>query len=246
MYCIQVLQKQSTSRAGKAGLTIAKSDMYGLLSKVGNAPPSLCVNLRTTLAAAAHVAMGDAADALAAFQHIDTTYQSKAYELAVLQAVPYVGVPRVLHSAACLQVGGIVGDHCDVLRDEELREKGDKLFSDVYGRHSKEVQGRIQEMHPALEDWIIRNAYGSIFSRKTAGGLDISVKERELCAVSMLCTERHATVQLASHLRGCLRVGANEKEIEYVMDQTGLITGSEMRELTRGVWQTFDRARYVI
>lgn len=232
--------------------------MYPLLSKL-SAPSSLCPQLRTILLAAGHVAAGDATSTAAAFRYIEEQNLDKAYELCILQAAPLVGIPRALHSAAALQAVGIVGDRGNPIRDANvpksrdetsvtwLRDTGWRTFQSVYGRNSSRVRQRLADFHPSLERWIVSHVYGAVFSNETAAdGAEMSLRERELCVVAMLCGDVHAAVQLASHLRGALNAGATGQEVEAVVEQTEVVHGAAAAASAKATWATYERARYAL
>lgn len=215
---------------------------YPLLSKL-KYPSSLSDSFRTILLAAAHVASGDAASTTAAFSHLPTNLLPKAYELCLLQSAPLIGVPRVLHSAAALQIANLTIPPSDpALSSTSTRDQGEEIFRTVYARHSDRVLNRLQNFHPALEDWIISSVYGQILGRKME---DVSMRERELCIVAVLAVDPVASVQLASHLRGALNVGATREEIEAVIQQTRVVK-PDAAESAEAVWYGFERARYAL
>lgn len=229
--------------------------MYPLLTRLSKAPASLGVQFRTTLLAVGHVAAGDAASAVSAFQHIDDSFKNKAYELAILQAAPLIGIPRTLHSAASLQAAGIVGNGSespsliaqqtnDISR-EQMQKDGTSTFEMVYGRNASRVRERLKNFHPGLDDWIVTCVYGALLSQKT-GEKMVSLRERELCAVAALCVDPLAGVQLASHLRGAVLVGASAVEVKAVVGQTELVAGKRAAEAAEAVWATYERARYAL
>lgn len=224
--------------------------MYPLISSLPKAPSSLCPQLQTILLAAGHVAAGDAGGTVSAFRHIDKGNIAKAYELAILQAAPIVGIPRVLHSAAALQSFGVVGSesesesssllHTHSLR--QLREKGEDTFATVYARNETRVRQRIKAFHPDLDHWIQTCVYGWILSNDRHG---ISLRERELCLLAMLCVDMSAGVQIASHIRGAVNAGAKLDEVEAVIKQTEVICEPAFAN-AHAVWESYHRARYAL
>lgn len=233
------------------------SKVYPLLTKLNQAPSTLCPQLRTILLAAGHVANGDASATVAAFQHIEKSWQSKAYDLAIVQAAPFIGIPRVLHSAAALQACGITGNECKKsikLNGEStaatnnfniLTEKGEQAFLAIYGRNDKRVRDRLRTFDKTLENWIVTCVYGFLLSRHGKDVNDITLRERELCAVAALCVDNCANVQLASHIRGAILTGATAEEVFSVVEQTKVVCESAA-PAALAVWQTYSRARYAL
>lgn len=216
---------------------------YPLLSRL-RAPATLTPQFRTMLLAAGHVAAGDAVSATAAFQHLESEYLAKAYELCLLQSSPLIGIPRVLHSAAAIEGAGI---HVPPLEERlaqdglnGLRERGESTFRAVYGRYAERVLGRLRRFHPVLQEWVVTHTYGRMLSRE-----GVTLRERELCIVACLTVDPVAGVQLASHLRGALNVGASKEEVEAVVAQTEVVK-KEAAEGARAVWESLERARYAL
>jgi len=61
--------------------------------------------------------------------------------------------------------------------------------------------------HPELAEWILEDGYGKVLSRPV-----LSIRERELIVVAVLSALR-LPLQLESHVRGALRVGATKGEV---------------------------------
>lgn len=228
--------------------------MYPLLRQLPTAPASLCNELRTIALAAGWVASGNAAAVTDCFRHIAPSRQDAAYELALLQAVPFIGIPRVLHAAAALQVDGVVGNQSGSMRDKPapqpplstLHARGTATFDVVYGRNAMRVRKRLEAFHPALEQWITTWAYGAVLSAPYAPDIAVTLRERELCAVAVLAADPCASAQLASHLRGALKAGAIRAEVRAVLDHTRVIHGSDAAASADAVWDTYERARYAL
>jgi alkylhydroperoxidase/carboxymuconolactone decarboxylase family protein YurZ len=69
------------------------------------------------------------------------------------------------------------------------------------------VLSRLRALDPFLERWVLRDAYGTIFSRH---GLE--VQERSLLTGLILGIQR-LDRQMASHIRGTLRLGVPSSEV---------------------------------
>lgn len=61
--------------------------------------------------------------------------------------------------------------------------------------------------HPELAEWILADGYGKVLSRP-----GLPIRERELIVVALLSALR-LPLQLESHVRGAMRVGATAKEV---------------------------------
>lgn len=231
--------------------------MYPLLSKLPQAPATLSPHLRTILLATGHVAAGDASAVVAAFSHLPSDHHAKAYELALVQTAPLVGVPRVLHSAAALQTAGIIMGSSSTspslssslsnnqITSSQQLENGQAVFDVVYGRNAQRVRQRLQTMHPMIQHWVLQHVYGALLARTGQSVANVTLRERELAVVAALCTDPVANVQLASHLRGAINAGASREEVAAVVEHTHVIR-AEAAEAAQATWATLDRSRYAL
>jgi hypothetical protein len=71
----------------------------------------------------------------------------------------------------------------------------------------------------------------------------VILRERELCAVSALAG-LDVPSQLVSHIRGSLKVGCSQAEVEAVIAQLFLVWGDNVQEQADAVLMTFRNARY--
>jgi L-asparaginase II len=86
--------------------------------------------------------------------------------------------------------------------------RGEEVCRRVYGDRYDDLRANIRGLHPDLDRWMVVEGYGKVLGRP---GLELSV--RELCIVGLLAV-LDAPVQLYSHLRGALAVGADEARVE--------------------------------
>lgn len=219
------------------------SKLYPLLNKLPKAPDTICAQFRTILLAAGHVARGDVHGVTSAFAHLEKSFHQKGYELAIVQAMPFVGIPRALHAAASLEVAGVVGnaDESRMACIAELRERGDSTFKEIYGRNALRVKRRLRQFHPFVEQWIMTCNYGAMLSRD-----DASLRERELAAVAALSVDRCAAVQLASHIRGAIKVGASYDEVRMTIEHARVLTSEDDWSTAEAVLHRYERARYAL
>lgn len=208
--------------------------MYPLLSSLPSVPKTLSPQLQTILLATGHIAAGKAAAAVAAFSHITAGNLPKAYELAVVQSLPIVGVARTLHSAAALHAAGFTGASGEAPLSGDALSRGAESFATVYARHGPRVRRRLAGFSPRVERWVVGCVYGEVL----CGGL-ATRRERELGVVVALCADEVAGAQLASHLRGARNVGASEEEVEAVVRMAGVLYGEERAEGAVAVWKSY-------
>ncbi len=108
------------------------------------------------------------------------------------------GVPATLDGMERLQR---VAGRLPLRRDQPSITRGRRAFQAVYGSQSREVLARLRALDPFLERWVLRDAYGTIFSRH---GLDL--RERTLLTGIVLAIQG-LDRQSASHIRATLRRG---------------------------------------
>jgi 4-carboxymuconolactone decarboxylase len=156
---------------------------------------------------------------------------------AVLQAHLFAGFPRVVEALDVLgEVGGLGSPEAD-----ELVYAGDRLaagralFQRVYGASAPAVRARLEHHHPALARWIEGHAYGRVLGRP-----GLSLERRELLGVVALAALGQET-QLASHVRGALRVGASRAGIRAALDAVADRIGRRRLARARRVVARFAR-----
>ena len=130
-------------------------------------------------------------------------------EEAILQSYLFLGFPAALDAMRrWRELAGPAAD-ADVDEAPEIwRARGEEACRSVYGANYEKLRTNVEAMHPALDRWMVAEGYGKVLGRP---GLDLSA--RELCIVAQL-TAAQREVQLHSHLRGALNVGATTGEVE--------------------------------
>ena len=108
---------------------------------------------------------------------------------------------------------------------------GMKIFREIYGDQAKKVLLNLKGLHSDMIRWVIRDAYGKIFTR---GGM--SLGERELVNVVVLAIQGFAP-QLFSHLRGALRVGISSRGIIDTLNCIASCSRTEQRASLRMLGQ---------
>ena len=123
----------------------------------------------------------------------------------LLQSTLMVGWPRALiASAICRRVLGpahSLEDGADYRRIPEWQERGEAVCRTIYGDNYQRLRSNIQELHPALDAWMVTEGYGRTLGRP---GLDLA--RRELTIVAQVAVQG-AERQLHAHLRGALHAG---------------------------------------
>src|SRR5438876_2827552 len=137
----------------------------------------------------------------------------------LLQSLMLVGYPLALVAfGVWREVTGPIAHGGDSAGEELAHEewqawakRGAQVCAAVYGRAYHKLLVNLRSLHPALEDLVLVDAYGKVIGRP---GLDM--KRRELCTVAAIAVLGTA-LQLHSHLRGALNVGASAAEVEGVL-----------------------------
>lgn len=163
------------------------------------------------------------------------------YEM-LLQSVLMVGYPRVLVAFGAWQaVAGASGPETDADSSyenvEEWAKRGAQLCERVYGENYAKLRANVQQLHPALDRWMITEGYGRTMARP---GLDLL--RRELCIIAqtaVLETPR----QLHSHLRGALNAGATHAQIEAVLSVVNPLLALDQWTRIKHVWRRVREGR---
>jgi 4-carboxymuconolactone decarboxylase len=140
-----------------------------------------------------------------------------AVEEIILQSYLFAGFPRALNAARAWRA---VSERPAPASDPEgsvanldmWRDLGERTCAIVYGESYEKLRQNIRGLHPALDDWMIVDGYGTVLARP---GVDL--RTRELCVVAA-CAVSGQQRQLHSHLRGALNSGASAGELALVLD----------------------------
>lgn len=146
----------------------------------------------------------------------------------ILHLALLCGVPSTLDGLERLHA---VSGRLPLHRDRPSLARGRRAFRMVYGAQAHTVLARLRSLDPFLERWVLRDAYGTIFSRH---GLDL--QERTLLTGLILAIQG-LDRQMASHIRGTLRLGITSSEvlrwIRAAERRSGLHLGSARTALER-------------
>ncbi|HSM34851.1 MAG TPA: carboxymuconolactone decarboxylase family protein [Longimicrobiales bacterium] len=169
---------------------------------------------------AAHAALGDGLDAT-------------AIEEMLLQTHLFVGYPATIAAlAAWREIAGVTRDAVPDDDPTTWQARGEEVCRSVYGNAYDRLRAHVASLHRDLDRWMLRDGYGRVLGRP-----GLALRDRELCVVALLCGQ-DAEPQLYSHLRGALRVGATEDELEAVLRVAGDHVSAERREGAWRVWST--------
>ncbi len=164
-------------------------------------------------------------------------------EEAILQSYLFLGFPAALEG---MRRWRVIADEPRAEADHavegdlgEWHRRGTELCRRVYGANYEKLRRSVARLHPALDRWMVIEGYGKVLTRP---GLDPKV--RELCIVGLLTAARRE-VQLHSHLRGALNVGAGSGAVEAAI-RIGLrhVEAPEWTERVEQLWWSV-RERWV-
>jgi 4-carboxymuconolactone decarboxylase len=158
-------------------------------------------------------------DVLGASQRVCREHHAtgrQMYEV-VLQSYLFLGFPRMLIAAEQLARSGYnpepgLRDSLSVTSDvQDWMLRGTQLCRQVYDSNYETLRARVEAMAPEVFMWMELEGYGKVLSRP---GLDIV--DREMAIVACLLMD-HRPVQLHSHIRGAVNVGAPRELISKVV-----------------------------
>ena len=146
---------------------------------------------------------------------------------ALFQVPLFAGFPRGINALASFrkefgdEVGGETKSAGDDLDQHALRERGEKLFRQIYAGNTERVLSDLDRFHPDLAPWILTSAYGGVLTRP-----ELDAAARELCAIAALIVSGD-TRQLSSHLRGALNCGASKTESQAAAERARPFVNNE-------------------
>lgn len=158
------------------------------------------------------------------------TVRTHLYEV-VLQSYLFLGFPRMLFAAENLALAWpvekpevAVSSGADL---EQWKDSGQTLYTHVYGGNAGRLKDRVMSFAPEIFEWMIIEGYGKVLSRP---GLDIVSRERAVVAFLII---DNRPKQLASHIRGALRVGVTAAQIGDTIADLEVVAGNGAREARR-------------
>jgi 4-carboxymuconolactone decarboxylase len=158
-------------------------------------------------------------EALAASQQVCREHRATGQQMyeVMLQSYLFLGFPRMLIAAEQLARSGSMPlpgsrDYRNIASDvQDWIQRGTQLCQRVYDSNYDTLKRRVEAIAPEVFLWMELEGYGKVLSRP---GLDIV--DREIAIVACLLVD-HRPVQLHSHLRGAINVGAPRELISDVV-----------------------------
>jgi 4-carboxymuconolactone decarboxylase len=189
-------------------------------------------SIRALVALSAAVAGGDRSLRRAALQTAHGAAPARAIEEALLQTYLFLGFPAALTALAeWRDISGRTPSEPGLEESLDWSRRGEAVCRTVYGRAYEKLRGNVRRVHPAMDDWMVREGYGKVLGRE---GLDLGT--RELCIVSMLAATGWEP-QLHSHLRGALNTGCDELSVGEALEAgLAVATDDGWRRDARSLW----------
>ena len=143
---------------------------------------------------------------------------SKLYE-ALLQNYLFAGYPSAMVSLKILReyFPNTTHRNTNDMNLYHYKKRGEQNCKLIYGSKYDKLIYNVSQFSPDLSKWLVLEGYGKVLGRK-----GLSLKERELCIVSVLSILRFED-QLYSHINGAARTGAKLIEIKSVIENLKLI-----------------------
>jgi len=114
-----------------------------------------------------------------------------------------------------------------------FRTRGEKNCKAIYGKKYDKLIANVNSFSPELSEWLVLEGYGKVLGRE-----GLSLKERELCIVSVLIALKFED-QLYSHINGALRVGATDKDVEQAIENLSLLGKKSLAAFGKKVFNKY-------
>lgn len=199
----------------------------------GALPPGLEALVRVSGA----VATGDRLRQRAALEAALEVADPATVEEVLVQSHLFVGFPGALNTLGLWR--RLSGRPPPPARHDEpssRKDRGREVCSRVYGDQYPALRRNIARLHPDMDRWMVEEGYGKVLGRSGLG-----LRDRELCIVALLAVGG-VPVQLYSHLRGALQVGASESMVTATLEALRDLMDPEEWSRAQQVW-TRVRAR---
>jgi hypothetical protein len=152
---------------------------------------------------------------------------AEVFHEVAMQCHLFCGFPRTLSALDVLRDAGM--ELKDPGFDDPAEGEGAELFDRIYGDGADRVRAHLAGLSPTFATWISEHAYGRVLSRP-----GLSPAERECLAVVALAATGHDR-QLASHVRGAVRCGANPLDVQGMIDRLDGIIPPDRLERARAI-----------
>ena len=134
------------------------------------------------------------------------------------QLVPYVGFPRAIEAFTAVRM---VYDKAEAGPTDDAAgsaARGAETFAAVYGRSHERIAAGLSALDEVLARWTQQFAYGTVLARRGV----LTLRERELLAVTILTALGNVAAPLEGHRRAALRLGASEADVALARSAGGV------------------------
>ncbi len=156
----------------------------------------------------------------------------------LLQAHLFLGFPAAVNAlSAWREVSGLPAPPGREESSHTLAERGRDVCRRVYGSRYEDLRKGVAALHPDIDRWMVEDGYGKVLGRE-----ELPLKARELAIVGLLAV-LDTPVQLYSHLRGALAVGASAAEVQEGLESVKEFMGPATADRAFECWvRVRDRA----
>ncbi len=131
----------------------------------------------------------------------------KIYE-ALLQTYLFAGYPSALISLSVYgEIFNTESNYYEGWDVQLFKRRGEINCRKIYQNKYEKLINNVNSFSPDIADWLVTEGYGKVLGRK-----GLSLKEREICNIAILCALKFDS-QLYSHINGGYRLGLSVKEI---------------------------------
>lgn len=141
----------------------------------------------------------------------------KMYE-ALLQTYLFAGFPIALIYLKSFNKIVFKEKRYDGYNLHKYLNRGKKNCKIIYGNKYDKLISNVKSFSPELAEWLIIEGYGKVLGRK-----GLSLKEREICNVSILSALKFDD-QLYSHINGALNCKVESKLLKQIIQNLSLIS----------------------
>ncbi|MBT8386754.1 MAG: carboxymuconolactone decarboxylase family protein [Ignavibacteria bacterium] len=164
----------------------------------------------------------------------------RLYE-ALLQNYLFAGYPTAIISLKILNkhFNYNAKKSVDDMNLYHFRKRGEKNCKAIYGKKFEKLIDNVKSFSPELSEWLVLEGYGKVLGRE-----GLSLKERELCIVSVLTALKFED-QLYSHINGAIRVGVTKRDVENVIENISLLEKKSLVNFGKKVLNKYRRSKGV-
>lgn len=160
----------------------------------------------------------------------------KIYE-ALLQTYLFAGFPSALISLKNLSDIKSNNKNYEGYDFIKYKSRGEKNCRKIYGNKFDKLISNVKSFSPELSEWLIVEGYGKVLGRN-----GLSLKEREICIVSILAALKFRD-QLYSHINGAIRLKTNVEVIKKVISNLEIISVKSSAKFGLGVLGDYQKSK---